>query len=186
MNLILVNWSQGENDPFTYFNKGLKEKFEEQGCNVFIVEFNNDIAANIKRIQNHIPINLAITHQGIGSSTKLNNPNVNIWEYFNIKLVALHSDHPSHAPSNHMEDSKFVVHAYSNPAFTKYSNKHTTRKYPAITIPVPSFFRRLNDAVETKRRGKYFVFPKNLDDTKASLNKWKREKANICIKYYLL
>lgn len=172
MNIILVNWKHGENNPFSYFNQHLKYLFEEFGCLVNIVELDEQIGENIARLNRARKVNLAITHQGLGSNLQVVETNRLLWEELNIKLVCLHGDHPCHAPLNHSIDSPYVLHTYSIPAFSAYANRYFQRRFPAIFLGLPSMFS-FNETVH-KREGDYFVFPKNLDDLDTIYNEWKR------------
>jgi len=112
MNILLINWKNGENNPFGYFNENLKEKFQEFGCNSFIVDYDSNFLTRISEITIDKYIHLAITHQGIGSDLQLNSDKKCFWELVQIPLLLLHSEHPSFMSNNHIIDNKYVVHSY--------------------------------------------------------------------------
>jgi hypothetical protein len=172
MNIILINWKHGENNPFSYFNHHLKILFEEFGCLVNIVDLDEKIGENIARLNRSRKVNLAITHQGLGSNLKVVETKRLLWEELEIKLVCLHGDHPCHAPLNHTTDSSYILHTYCIPAFAAYANRYFQRRFPAIFLGLPSMFR-YNETVH-ERDGDYFVFPKNLDDLEIIYSEWKR------------
>ena len=43
MNIVLVNWSKGGNDPFTFFNDQISEHFADFGARCFRVELDENL-----------------------------------------------------------------------------------------------------------------------------------------------
>ena len=171
MNIVLLNWQFGENDPFSYINSELKLRLEAHGCNVTIISTNGELAQNLFLLDYHKKIDVVIAHQGIGSNTRLASNGKLIWDELNISLICLHSDHPSHAPQNHLADSVYVFHTYCIEDFAIYSNATFDKINPSIFLPPPSFYGpRLNP---NPKCGDYFIFPKNLDSIEDTFLSWR-------------
>ena len=175
MNIILINWNSGENDPFTLMNNNLKVMLEDYGCLVTVLEYDLEFSKKIFSIECERKVHLAITYQGIGSDLKITNEEICFWEYTKIPLLVLHSDHPSHNPINHAIDNIYVLHTYCLWPYNRYSNKNFIRNNPSLFLGTPSFYKE-NNTTEQKfnRDGDFFVFPKNLDDTKQLLYSYKK------------
>ena len=175
MNIILINWNSGENDPFTLMNNNLKVMLEDYGCLVTVLEYDLEFSKKIFSIECERKVHLAITYQGIGSDLKITNEEICFWEYTKIPLLVLHSDHPSHNPINHAIDNRYVLHTYCLWPYNRYSNKNFIRNNPSLFLGTPSFYKE-NNTTEQKfnRDGDFFVFPKNLDDTKQLLYSYKK------------
>jgi hypothetical protein len=168
MRVLLVNWTEGENNPFDFFNAHLKREFESLGCIVSIIQFDSNFISTINGVL-HQKFDLAITWQGLGSNI-ITDDGVNLWEKIQIPLVCLHGDHPCHMPLNHSADNIYIHHIYGVPSFAKYSNTYFKRSKPAIFYMLPNFFRYKNTGLV--REGDFFVFPKNLDPVPETLDKW--------------
>ncbi len=173
MNILLLNWKQGENDPFTYFNQHLKMLFENHGSSVDILEVDGELGKNILDLLCHKRIHIAITHQGIGSNYRLKDNNKLLWEEVGIRLVCLHGDHPSFAPSNHTVDSKYVTHTYCIPAFASYANKNFNLEHPAVFLPLPLMFSYAGK--QYPRVDDFFVLPKNHDEIDLTFQNWQKD-----------
>ena len=172
MNVILLNWSGAEGDPFTLFNKNLQARFTDVGCRSFVLEVTNHIENELLEIKKKWGrIDLVITHQGIYTNFKSKNNN-NLWEELGVKLVSLSSDHPCHMPANHSEDNKYVLHTYCTTSFNKYANLYFKRYNPTLLLNTPAYFSKKINKYE--RGGEYFVFPKNLDSIDGILQTWKK------------
>jgi hypothetical protein len=169
MNILILNWPSGENDPFSLFNAHLQRKLQDYGCQVDIITLDQTFGTELPKFIRK-RVDLALTWQGLGSGASLGDSGQNLWEKLEIPLVSLHGDHPSHMPDNHIVDNRFVKHVYTTPSFCRYSNKYFARLYPALFWIVPSFFSAHEGHC---REGDYFVLPKNLDNTAAIINGWK-------------
>jgi hypothetical protein len=169
MNVLLVNWKNGENDPFSFFNSHLKDQLIHHGCNVYILELDDQFLKNLFSLLERTTIHIAITHQGLGSNFLINENN--LWEVLKIKLICLHGDHPCFAPDNHSVDSKFVLHTYSVPDFVIYANNFFKRSNPSIFVNFPFFFNFTR--ITPNEKANYFVFPKNLDSTEQTFDNWR-------------
>jgi hypothetical protein len=177
MNIVLLNWKDGENDPFSYINSELKLRFEDHSCNVDIVSTEGELAQNIFLLDYQKGIDAVIAHQGIGSNIRLASNGKLIWDDLKVCLICLHSDHPSQAPQNHTADSKYIFHTYCNKGHELYSNNMITRINPATHLPLPSFYHKRNN--KTPRKGEYFVFPKNIDPIYLIFENWKKTLPDI-------
>jgi hypothetical protein len=173
MKIALLNWKGAENDVFTKINEELKYSLELFNNKVFILNIDFNIAKNIYDLNKDIKIDLVITHQGIYSDLRLQQGNQLLWDVLKIKLLCLHSDHPSICPENHQVDSRFVIHTYCADELTKFANITYIRNNPAITLPLPSFYQIRDSKI--KKVGNFFVFPKNLDSVSKTLEKWEKK-----------
>jgi len=180
MNIVLLNWKDGENDPFSYINSELKLSLEDHGCNVDIVSTEGELAQNIFLLDYQKGIDAVIAHQGIGSNTRLASNGKLIWDELKICLICLHSDHPSHAPQNHTADSKYIFHTYCNKGAELFSNNMKFRSNPATHLPLPSFYLKRDNLMP--RKGDYFVFPKNIDPIHSIFDNWKTTLPDIFYK----
>jgi hypothetical protein len=167
--ILLLNWAGGENDPFTFFFEHLAEQFSDVGCTTHTVNLANGSWKEVIGVLEQ-RIDLAICFQGVGSSISIPPSNQNIWEMFRIPLISLHGDHPSHNPANHSVDNGFVKHIYLSPSLNHYSDRYFHRRFPSFFLRPPVIFKQslINDF-----SGDYFVFPKNLDDVKETIDSWK-------------
>ncbi len=167
MNILLINWQQGENNPFDYFNSKIKDNFQLLGGIVSIIDLDNNFLSNLK---SHSKFDLAFTWQGLGSDINTDDGS-NIWEKMEIPLVCLHGDHPCHAPMNHMVDNSYVHHIYAAPNFAQYSNTYFKKSHPALFYQMPNILGPTKS--NQIRTGDFFVFPKNLDPITETLKTWK-------------
>ncbi len=168
MKILIINWQQGENNPFDYFNSQLKEQLQLFGCIVSIINLDDNFISNLV---SHSKADLAITWQGLGSNINTDD-GFNIWEKLDTPLVCLHGDHPCYMPVNHSVDNAHVHHVYSAPSFAKYSNAHFNKSHPGLYYFFPNIFFPTNTSQE--RTGDFFVFPKNLEPTNGIVNAWKK------------
>ena len=79
MNIILLNWAEGENDPFTSLNEFLAKKLKAIGKNAKAVDldsnFDNNFPAELER-----GVDFALSFQGIGSPIRTQDPDATIWD----------------------------------------------------------------------------------------------------------
>jgi hypothetical protein len=176
MNIVLINWIEGENDPFSLFNNCMAEKIAANGRNPLIVNLDAHFDQNMSKAL-ALGVDFAITWQGLGSNLKNISSSQTIWDDLKIPLICLHGDHPCHAVPNHHGESKFISHLYATPSFAEYANKYIPRNSPAQYINIPNFFPS-NSALPEKYVGDYFVLPKNLDDTQTTLDYLRQNYSN--------
>lgn len=169
MNILLLNWQLGENDPFSAFNAELRKHFEEYECAVSTLAFDSDFLRNIQDLNAVTSFDCALTFQGIGSSVGIGSGL--IWEALKVRLFCLHGDHPSLVPQHHAVDSKFVSHLYRNMQFAKYASENFPRKFPVYLLRQPNPFRSRHTMAI--RGGEYFVLPKNLDPLEETYEAWR-------------
>jgi hypothetical protein len=169
MNVILLNWSNGENDPITYFNKQLAIRFADFGVKSTIIEIDDNLGNNLMAAKNN-HADFAITWQGFASNIIRDGGTKIFWEEIELPLFCIHGDHPCHMLTNHSTDSDYVTHFYSSGSYASYANKYIPRKKPAIFYMLPNFFSRSSDPCHGS--GDFFVFPKNLDDVTEAKALW--------------
>jgi hypothetical protein len=178
VNIVLINWSEGENDPFSLFNQCLAEHFLANGRHTITVQLDSDFAKNM-RVALDMGVDFAMTWQGLGFNLKAHeSAGTTIWDDLKVPLVCLHGDHPCHAISNHIGTSEFVYHLYAAGSFAKYANRHIPRTYPAQTVFIPNFFMN-QVSIPPEYTGDYFVLPKNYDDTLLTLNSWRASYPDV-------
>jgi hypothetical protein len=170
LNVLIVNWPDGENDPFTFFNINLKRKLQEYGCRVDIVNIDSTFGDELPKFAQK-SIDFALTWQGVGANAQFTGSGQNAWEQMEIPLICLHGDHPSHMPANHSANNRFVKDIYLAPSFCRYSNKYFVRNTSALFFCVPNFFPA---QPAHSREGNFFVFPKNLDSPEYLINGWRQ------------
>ena len=170
MKVVILNWSEGENDPFSVFNNTLKKYVKEAGKNPVIMDINEpNLYEKLIEIKKMEGIEFVITWQGIGSSQTLENGEY-FWKTFKVPLICLHGDHPSHCPRNHVHESNYCIHMYLDSEFACYSNNHFRRLFGAHCINMPVVY--LEDSPR-EVLGDYFVFPKNITRPAIMEQSWK-------------
>jgi len=171
MKVVILNWKEGENDPFTYVNRTMSAHFGAWGKNVEIIEIcDRDWIDQLARL---LPsgVEFAFTWQGLGSRTMSVDGGQNLWDQMRVPLVCLHADHPSHMPLNHELESRYCFHLYTNADFARYSNRHFRRTRGASVIDIPQLFREPRLSART---GDYFVFAKNINDPTFVEGNWQQ------------
>lgn len=89
MNIVLINWSEGENDPFSLFNQCLAEHFLANGRHTITVQLDSDFAKNM-RVALDMGVDFAMTWQGLGSNLKAHeSAGTTIWDDLKVPLVCL-------------------------------------------------------------------------------------------------
>ena len=171
MQIILLNWKGGENDPFTVFNRGLADGFESLGKRAKILELSDPNWISKLIDASFEGIEFALALQGIGSGTSVGKPGRNLWEALRIPLICLHGDHPCHMPANHALEVRNCAHLYWMAEFAHYSNQHFRKQTAASAIDMPLFFseQRLGSV-----SGDYFVLAKNITAPPEMEEEWKR------------
>jgi hypothetical protein len=161
MTVVILNWKEGENDPFTVVNHALAGHFRACGKNVEIIEISDVDWPNRLVSLGPSRIEFAFTWQGLGTSVQVTATGENVWDRMKVPLICLHADHPSHMPANHQLESPYCFHVYTNGDFARYSNRHFRRTRSAGVIDIPQLFRERRLRGES---GDYFVVAKNVDD----------------------
>lgn len=176
MRIAILNWTGGENDPFTPFNATIRNQLARLGRETVLITKDKNLGPNLEASIKR-GIDFALTFQGLGSALKAVGSNVLIWDMFKVPLFCLHGDHPSQMPANHSAQSDYVIHTYCVSSFTHYANRHIPRRRPAMYFKLPM----LNEPAKKQEwSGNYFCLPKNLDDTPETYRSWKaRFNANL-------
>lgn len=168
MKIAILNWSSGENNPFTPFNEKLKHEFEAFGREVVLIPLNSSFPKNL--IEAHKEgLDFAITWQGLGTGFSQASVNQCIWDQLRLPLFCIHGDHPSQQPDNHLAFAKYARHFYAAGSFTRYANRHFQRKHAALTFKMPVVNKK---TISKKNDGDFFVVLKNLDDTAVTFKNW--------------
>ena len=159
---VLLNWRNGENDPFTYVNTAIAAHLRACGKNVEVIEITAGAwPSRVIDILRRGGIDFAYTWQGLGSSAMIGNPPVSLWDSLRVPLICIHGDHPSHMPPNHQLESRYCFHLYANADHARYSNRHFRRVRGASVIDIPQLHR---EEPLGARHGDYFVLAKNISD----------------------
>ena len=172
MNILLLNWTGGNNDPFTFGMTALKHELQLQGKQVTIVDIEDPKWRSevVELMQEGVEY--AISNQGLASNFKVqaeNEGETNLWDFLKVPLICIHADHPCHNPVYHLSDSRYCAHLYVDRDFARYSNKHFRRRYGAITIQTPTIF---DEAPEDKFQGDHFVLMRNMQPTAQRMANW--------------
>jgi hypothetical protein len=170
--IILLNWSAGENDPFSYFNQQFQRQLAHLGHEVHIVPLDELLGDTLCAIQAVGRIDLVFTWQGLGSAIGDSATGKTVWEQLNIPLVCLHGDHPCHNPLNHQQSSRHVLHVYLVPSFQRDANRLISRDWPALFDSLPNFITVPDILPEFD--GEYFVLPKNFTDHVETRRGWRQ------------
>ena len=176
--ILIINWTNGENDPFTFFSHALSGELERYGRQSIVLntDLNRDkFPAELLALDMSV-IDFVILFQGLGSSIARSGSKITIWEELGVPLVCFHGDHPSHAPFNHQAISRLIVHTYVAPSFANYANQWFPRKKPATLLTTPIFYPK---EVNEPYQGDFFYLPKNLDDISEIFIDWKNRYAPV-------
>ena len=170
MHIVLLNWDGGENDPFTTINRELGISLQGFGCQISVVPTQGELAQRLFTLNLTHRIDGVITHQGICSNLRILSNDRLIWDELGLSLLCLHSDHPTINLINHQADSPWVTHTYCVPHHAEYANSTIPRSKPAQFLAVPSFYSKRG--VISDREGDFFVFPKNIETVRSTIDKW--------------
>jgi hypothetical protein len=159
--IAILNWSGGENDPFSYFSGNLQRRLQELGHDAIILALDAGFATALHTAHEASPVHLAFAWQGIGSEVRRTGDTATLWERLGIPVVCHHGDHPCYNPPNHAQSSPNLIHLYACASFAKAANLLIRGPFPGLVDPIPNFLDPVpppavfGDAC--------FVFPKNLD-----------------------
>lgn len=182
MDVVILNWNAGENDPFTAFNAVLTRYLEDCGKTVRIVEITNEGWPNDIIHQALDGIDFVFTWQGLGSSVLAGSGQQSFWDLLRVPLITLHGDHPSHFPLNHMLDIPSCAHVYLTREFSLYASRHFRRRTRTIAIDSPLF--SLDEPLALKT-GDFFVLPKNILAPAEMERQWKSTFSPWQFEYYM-
>lgn len=171
MRIAILNWANGENDPFSYFSRKWKERLCAVGHEVFIIALDDHAILSIASLHQEQPIDLAFCWQGLGSGLVPDGFTQSLWEVLRTPLVCLHGDHPCYNPFNHQQSSAYLIHIYGPASFAKAANTLIPRVYPAVQGLYPGLFEL--DEPCRDFVGDYFVLAKNIQHPSAIYAEWK-------------
>jgi len=171
MRIVILNWSAGENDPFTYFSRQWQDRLRTIGHEVHIVPLAQQTILAVASLHHEVPIDLAFCWQGLGSDLVPDGFEQPLWELLRVPLICLHGDHPCYNPANHKQRTPFVLHLYGPASHANSANRLIPRDTPAIEGIYPSLFEKA--AVQSAFEGEFFVLSKNIQDLADIRSEWK-------------
>lgn len=182
MSIVIINWRGGENDPFTYFSACMKQAFERMGRPTHIVNLDDSFMRELAEINNK-GIDFVILWQGLGSQIGATDTDpATVWDQLKVPVLCYHGDHPCHMPIHHKATSPWVQHIYGTASFAMFANTYFSRETSATFFPTPVWF---TDGVKGQFEGNFFVFPKNIDDLDATLDKWRGAPERLVASFLL-
>ena len=137
MRIAILNWSDGENDPFSFFNQQFRQQLVDLGHDVIIVPLNAALGTTMQAIQGSAPVDFVLTWQGLGSARPNATTSQTLWAQLELPVVCLHGDHPCYNPPNHQPSSHHLLHVYPVAAFARDANRLIPREWPALFEPLP-------------------------------------------------
>jgi hypothetical protein len=182
MKTVILNWKEGENDPFTEVNRSLAHMFRSCGKNVRTLQLTDSSWAEQLGEIALEGIDFVYTWQGLGSNIVLADNGDSIWELLKVPLICVHGDHPAHMPANHTFESRYCFHLYTNADFASYSNQHFRRKRSAYVIDIPQVFFEQPASIEGEA---VFHIVKNIRHTDEFEAEWVKTLPEFALKAYL-
>jgi hypothetical protein len=170
MRIVILNWSGGENDPFTHFSRLWQRRLLEAGHKAYIIPLDAAVLPTVVALHQQAPVDLAFCWQGVGSTLVPGGHTQTLWELLRIPLVCLHADHPTYQPANHQQSSPFLLHLYGELSFAKAANQLIARDWSALHGFYPNLFAM--DEPHEEFTGDYFVLSKNIQDLAAIRAEW--------------
>jgi hypothetical protein len=183
MKVVILNWKEGENDPFTVINATIRQHFHACGKNVEVLEVTDPEWTKRLTQLASAGVAFAFTWQGVGSTAKVGERGESLWDHLKIPLICMHGDHPSHQPLNHQLESRYCVHLYTNAEFARYSNRHFRRARSASVIDIPQLH---SESRLARRIGDYFVFAKNINDPDDIETRWQEQLPKPVFDSYMI
>ncbi len=186
MKVVIINWSKGENDPFSIYSGHLKNALIEHGKIVEVIDCARSGWTERMMQLHEQGVEFVLTFQGIVSGAKVRKESKEhfFWDLLKVPLIALHGDHPCHAPMNHMLERSYCLHQYNNPDFARYSNQHFRKQFGAKFFTWPIIYReeKLDTALQN-----CFVIVKNITDPSVFELAWRTQEkrgnefSNYCL-----
>lgn len=171
MRIAILNWSGGENDPFTYFSREWQQRLASLGHDVHVIPLDVQTILAVAEMHQDAPIDLAFCWQGVGSTLVPDGFTQTLWELLRIPLVCLHADHPCYNPLNHQQSSAFILHLYGPASFANAANRLMQREWPAIAGIYPTLFELASETAPFD--GEWFVLAKNIQDPESIRHEWR-------------
>lgn len=179
MRVAILNWSGGENDPYTYFSRQMQLQLQSLGHDTHIVPLDAAFRPTLYRLHQEARIDLAFTWVGLGSDARPEGQAGTLWELLGIPLICLHGDHAAYNPPNHHQSSPYLFHLYTCQQYASDANRLLPRAYPALFVPPVNLIWPVR--APSRFAGEYFVFPKNLQHIEELRLGWqKRYPPSIC------
>lgn len=160
MRTVILNWSKGENDPFSFFSRQWQRRLQSAGHEAHIIAMDDVAVATLMALCTQAPIDLAFCWQGVGSTLTPAGAAKTVWELLRIPLICFHADHPAYNPANHQQSSAYLVHIYGERSFADAANRIVVRDWPALHNLQPNLFERETELPEFS--GDFFVLSKNI------------------------
>ena len=171
MRIAILNWSGGENDPFTYYSRQLQRQLVALGHSAQLLPLDESLGRVLLPQHRRAPYDLAFTWQGLGSAIRPAGESRTLWELLGIPLVCLQGDHPCYMPPNHEQSSRHLLHFYPCPSFARDANRLIPRDWPGIEFEPPNYV--VDRPPPANYEGDYFVFPKNLQPVEELREQWR-------------
>lgn len=171
MFVVILNWKDGENDPFTSFNHVLASYLDASGKRSKTLELSDGNWINQIVDLKCDGIDFVFTWQGLGTGVTVGEKEQSFWDVLQVPLIAYHGDHPCHKPANHALESRHCAHLYATREFSLYANRHFRKQSRAITLDFPVFSL---DEPLGPGHGDHFVLIKNVTPPSEIENQWKQ------------
>jgi hypothetical protein len=172
MRVVILNWKNGENDPFTAYNYALTCYLEACGkCTKIVQLTDSDWPNQILKLKED-GIDFVFTWQGLGTDLVVGEQHQSFWDIVQVPLITLHFDHPCHMPTNHAFERRYCAHIYSTREFSHYASRFFRTQTRAIYIEPPLFNL---DAPGDYHGADCFVLAKNITPPPATEARWKVE-----------
>lgn len=182
MKTVILNWKEGENDPFSVTNRTIAEIFRRCGKDPYTLEITDpDWAEQLGQLAIE-GVDFVFTWQGLGSNIVLADNGESIWELLKVPLICIHCDHPAYMPANHTFESRYCFHLYENVDSARYSNKHFRTRKGGQVIDLPQLF--LEQPVEATG-DKAFHIIKNIRHTDTIEAEWAKTFPDFVLKAFL-
>jgi hypothetical protein len=182
MKVIILNWSEGENDPFTFFSTSLAKIFIRCGKTVEVLEITDKTwPERIYQIDQTEGVEFVYTWQGISTNSLLSDELTNVWDRIKVPIISFHGDHPSYKPDNHRLDNPNSIHLYAHPDFARYANRHFRRNSGACLIDFPRIYA---EELLPLAKDQCFNFVKNIKHTDDIEATWRKELPTEAARVY--
>jgi hypothetical protein len=179
---VILNWNQGENDPFTVASQSMAEIFYRSGKVVATLEITDPNWAEKLGHWLNQGIDFVFTWQGLASQARVGPHDELIWDIAQVPLVCLHGDHPAYMPDNHLLDRPYCFHLYTNSDFARYANTHFRRLKAASVVDVPRLYF---EKPLVNNGDKSFYIVKNITHTDALEQEWKQNIPDVAYQAYM-
>ena len=170
MKVVILNWSEAENNPFEFSSKNYTELLEQGGREVVMLELTDKSWREQLLALKAEGVEFVLSFQGLGTNHYANG--INFWDVIKLPIVCLHGDHPAHWPKNQNLDSRYCLHLYANAEWAQYANQHFHKKF-AASVGARSLFPP--EPPEDAPQGDFFVMAKNIKAPEIFEHHWKTD-----------